>query len=792
MLGRLRLRRQEGRGGGVQVCFRRGSLLIVTAAAVGVSSSPAAAAPPSSGIPGYGYELVSPPSTAGQEPLAEAIGGTGEDVMLASNGGFVDVDNLVSFGTVYRARRTESGWVTTALGGPPAAEYPFYSGTDGDWQEDWWRQDRPQTLWSVVPKSASGALRTIASGYKHGPWTEITPLLGQDALIKATSADFSGVLVTARVSAKPTLTDGTTDARTTGETLAVIKRNPDGTFDVRQVARDNGGATLHPTCGLNLGGTAGGVLRGSVNRRGLSRIVFTTGGAGACATAARRRVYVAEPFGPSPGAVDISASRCTLGAPACGNAAAVTFVGGAKDASRVFMTTSQRLLDEDVHSGADLYEYDFRREPVDRLQLVSSGPTPPQVQGVVAVSDSGSHVYFVANGVLDHSEDDSGEPQEGSRNLYVRIQGAVGEPARTRFVATLDPGDSNLWAFANFAQTAITPDGRFLAFTSVGQLTAGDQDPMRDVYRYDAETGDLGRVWPDDPAFNGPNRTAESTMRTTGWGAAIANYGRNASSPLPSMADDGSAIGFATSEAMVPGDVNDADDAFVWTAETDSVSMISDGKDARGVLHAGMSADGTTHLFSTVSRITYEHVASSVGLYAYRRGGGFPEPQGPPEPCVPAVNCQTDTPTPPGPGGPVGTSTFAGPGNVLTASPKPASRIRVSKVKTVRGTSTRVTVRVPGKGRLEVSGRGLARSSAKVSKEGSYRVAVKLSARSRSILRRKDVVKVRASIRFVPEGGKSIVKRVPVTFRSKATKRTSSSRSTRTPNVQSSAVQKGR
>lgn len=798
---------------GLRPVVRRGLIRVMPALAVstvvlGLSAASASAAAPADPCPNaeiraqqgpiaqrlpdcYAYELVSPQSTAGQEPDIAAISDAGEDVLFSSRGGFADIENLVSFGTVYRSRRTESGWTTETLGVPPAETYPFYGGDNVDWQRDWWRQDRPLSLMTAVPKSAAsvpGDRRTTVMGRKGGPWQEVTPLITVNVNIFATAADLSGVLLVARPDAKPALTDGTTDTRTAGDTFAVVRGLSDGTFDVRQVARTNGGETLHPTCAMTLGGPTGGVTRGAVNREGVSRVVFTTGGSGACANAARRRVYVADPFSSSPDAVDVSASRCTLGALACGSAATVAFVGGARDASRLFMTTTQRLLDEDVHAGSDLYEYDFRREPEDRLQLVSLSPAPAQVQGVVAVSDSGSHVYFVANGVLDHAEDDPGEPQEGARNLYVRILGSAGDPARTRFVATLDASDSNLWAFPSIAQRALTPDGRFLAFTSVAGLTASDQDSMRDVYRYDAEEGELRRAWPEDPAVNGPNRTAGSVMRGETRTGADANFGRRTDS-APSIADDGSAIGFTTSQVMAPGDVNAADDAFVWDGETGSVAMISDGKDARGVQYRRMSPDGKTHLFVTVSRIIREHTATSMGLYAVRESGGFPAPESPAPQCVEEA-CQ-GLPSGSSPFSGVGSATFKGGGNVV--SPARIARVRVAKVGTVRGTSARIRVKVAGKGKIRTSGSGLRRASRSAGKAGMYRVTVKLSKRARRTLQRTHRMKVWVTVRFTPSSGKAQSVRVPVTFETNTKKnRKSSSRAARQESVLSADGRKGR
>lgn len=768
-----------------------------TSAAVAADSCPNAAiraqqGPIAQRLPDcYAYELVSPESTAGQESSPWAIGGTGNDVLISSAGGFADVGNLAPFGSMYRARRTESGWATEALGGPPAAEYPGYY-TDVDWQSDWWQHDRPLSLWTVQPDAELGTPnKTLVMGYKHGQWDRVTPILGASAARWAISADFTVVLVKSGPDARLALTDGTTDTRTGSSlgTFTVVKRMSDGTFDVRQVGRTSGGQTLHPSCLLDLGGGPGGFVRGAVNRDSLSRIVFTTGGSGACQTAARKRVYVAEPFSSSPDVVDISASRCTLGAPACGNAATVRFVGGSTDASRLFMTTTQRLLDEDVHAGSDLYEYDYRREPADRLQLVSASPTPAQVQGVVAVSDSGSHVYFVANGVLDHAEDDAGEPQEGAPNLYVRILGAVGEPSKTRFIGTLDASDSYQWVSTTFAQSALTPDGRFLAFTSAAQLTATDQDSMHDAYRYDAEEGDLRRAWPEDPAVNGPNRTAGSVMRSELRGGPDASFANNAYSRQPQIADDGSAVGFETSEAMVPGDVNGAGDAFVWNAETGSVAMISDGKDPRGVVHDGMSADGKTQLFRTTSRIVREHTATSVGLYAVRQGGGFAVPESPAAPCS-GEACQGLPSGSPSRAG-VGSATFEGGGNVV--SPAGIAKVRVAKVGTVRGTSARIRVKVAGKGKIRTSGSGLKRATRSAQKAGTYRVTVKLSKRAQRTLKRTHRMKVWVTVRFTPPNGKTQLARVPVTFETNTKKnRKSLSRTARQESVLSADGRKGR
>jgi hypothetical protein len=755
---------------GLRPAIRRGLLGVAGLLLIGLGGgAPASAAPAAEGLDGYGYELVSPVSTAGQEVVVRAIGDDGNDVLFLSSGGFADVDGLPGTGTMYRARRTPDGWKTAALGGPPASLLLSPPGMGAEWEADWWRNDQPRTLWHGGPTRPDDSQdQQPFTGVKGGPWHAVAEPLPLSE-VWATSTDLSGVLLRTRFT-KPTLTDGTVDTRTgsagvTGKyTLTASVRKADGTLDVRQVARQ-GGVTMSPTCDINVGGPNGGVSRGAVNRDGLSRIVFTIVGSGACGTAARRRVYAAEPFSSSPDAVDISASRCTLGALECGNAATVTFVGGATDASRVFMTTTQRLLDDDTQAGTDLYEYDFQRPEAERLRLVTPNPTPVNFLGVVAVSDSGTHVYFVARGDLADAVHGDAAPVEGSPNLYVRAADPDGGPSVTRFVGVLDESDSFLWNIPTLAPVTVTSDGRYLAFDSTARLTADKQpgDALSDTYRFDSATGDLRRLWTDDPDHNGANRVAGSTIGTsigarelTGQGGNL-EWGRSGSRKI---ASDGGSITFTSAEPLVPADVNGKDDVFVWTAETDSVSMISDGKDLRGSVAMGMSPDGAIYLFNTTEHLTHEHTATSVGLYAYRRGGGFPEPPAPPTPCH-GDGCQTPGLSPPSPPL-IGSVGLGGDGNV---SARGRASVGISKLKAVTGSAARLKVRVPDAGRISVAGASVRRASRSASKAGIYSVRVVLSSRARKSLKKRKSLKVDVRISYKAKDGQSASKTVKVTFK---------------------------
>ena len=106
------------------------------------------------------------------------------------------------------------------------------------------------------------------------------------------------------------------------------------------------------------------------------------------------------------------------------------FAGASNDGSRVFFTSTQQLSDNASQGtgqagkvceaaggdGCNLYESVCAepcgtpgeepnatgRELIDISNLAGGGPVPggPRVQGVMAISPDGSHVYFVAQGVL--------------------------------------------------------------------------------------------------------------------------------------------------------------------------------------------------------------------------------------------------------------------------------------------------------------------------------------------------------------------------------------------------------
>jgi hypothetical protein len=328
-----------------------------------------------------------------------------------------------------------------------------------------------------------------------------------------------------------------------------------------------------------------------------------------------------------------------------------TFQAASADGKKVFFTTEQKLLDED--NTYNLYEYDFNKPEGEKLVLLSKDAAGANVTGVLRVSPDGSHVYFVASGVLENANcTNCKEAQVNMSNLY-GYDTVTGE---TKFVAEISGelvnriGRQVSQDYERHAQT--TPDGRFLVFSTSGSL-AGDvnNSAAQAVYRYDFQTGELTWVSHGAPGFKVENE-GEGKYKGESKDALVA--------PLPgtlpnggtvpigadaniddwnrAISENGEYIIFASEEKLQANDLNHAPGLFEW--HNGIVSMISDGRDPRGVSANtfAMSASGADIFFTTGTALVGQDTDVLGDLYDARVGGGFPAP--PAEPSCSADTCQ--------------------------------------------------------------------------------------------------------------------------------------------------------
>lgn len=411
-----------------------------------------------------GYELVTPPykgSTTVRLTDPTAISADGSHFITGVGGAFAGAGNdwyhlngNPGF-DAYEFTRTASGWAPTALT-PPATQFPHSAimAASKDLGSTLWRAATSTALFNEDVYLRDGSGRFLPVGLGVAPGLGDEELGSGDALeFAGSSRDLTHTVLQLQVftSGKRALHDGHNNVwpgdttREGGESLYeyVYTGSPSpeptlvGVSNLGPLASDSE-ARLISDCSTRLGSAGQSSAYNAVSEDG--EVVFFT--ALACEGApvadelyarvgGSRTVAISEPsHGPEGDCADCDTSE----------PAAATFEGASANGSRVFFLTDQPLLHGDGDHTTDIYEYDFNAPAHEKIIQVSGGgsgdATPgsgAQVQGVVRVSEDGSHVYFVAKGVLAGENAEGHLPEQAADNLYV-FDTATG---RTTFVATL-------------------------------------------------------------------------------------------------------------------------------------------------------------------------------------------------------------------------------------------------------------------------------------------------------------------------------------------------------------------
>jgi hypothetical protein len=687
------------------------------------------------------YEQVSPPFKDGARiEEIKAVTSDGQRVIVNALGDFGDAansgDNATAF--TYELTRTQTGWGEASLD-PPASGFPWEHYLDAS-------ADFGETLWNVRTTSQSLRAHDLyvrdGDGALHdlGPTSPPSETAGRAGvgepesildhfIYRGASADLSYVLfsIATPAEAPSILWPGDTTGLGALEPHAfasLYEHTGNGVSEPKLVGVKNNGplasnteAELISNCETVLGsGEGGGGLGGgrdtynAVSESG-STVFFTAVHAGQCAGVAQpalnelyaringsKTVAISEPILP-PG------EECTGKCKAASLSEGV-FQGASRDGSKVFFLTEQPLLNSDEDTTTDLYEAEIEGEGasahVSRLVQVSHDPNLGQaaeVQGVVRVSEDGSHVYFVAKGVLASNSNGQAAPSStarlGAENLYV-YEPDPENPGRhtTAFVGMLcsdagfsgavgDPecnsSDSALWSREDSRPAQATPDGRFLVFSSATDLSAPeDTSTVNQIFRYDAQTGELARVSIGQNGFNanGNTNTFGAEIRTEGFA------GDSGAARMPgTISEDGSYVVFRSADGLTPqalnGHTTTPASGFaknVYEYHEGDVSLISDGQDATSTLEEssvrleGITGSGGDIFFQTVDPLVPQDTDTARDLYDARIGGGFP-PLPPFTSCQDAI-CQGEASSPPSL--PVATSATGEAGNLAPPVSKPA------------------------------------------------------------------------------------------------------------------------
>jgi hypothetical protein len=772
---------------------------------------------------GRAYELVSPPQKNG----ALVDPGGFRPVDIAADGSRIDYVTDQCFGDAgscsvretaiadpFLASRTSTGWESTALS-PPASQYSthlslgfsadagtamFSVPTPPDGEDDFDARQSDGGITDVGPSTppSSGALgfaESEAPGFatadlSHYVWSATTPEFGWP--FDATPIPSSGKIYG----------DSAYEYSGSGNSQPVLVG----------VSGGEGSTDLISGCSTGLG-NGNGNAPGTLSSDG-STVYFTAesdggppcpGGSGANAgVPVPANTLYARIDGTVPGEARTvlisgrSPSDCGTGS-GCASSAPedADFWGASSDGSHAFFTSTQQLTDSGTQGSNNLYLYDFDNPAGQELIDVSGGDSSglgPQVIGPVGFSNDGSHIYFLANGVLASGASPGTcdlQADVGTCNLYGYERDAAFPNGHTAFIATLSAGDANRlasdvgsWPVAN-----VTPDGRYLVFTSDQPLTPGaNVNGAIQVYRYDAENGQLIRVSVGDNGFNDNGDSGTGGATIVGGYETVSRAGPARLDPT--MADDGSRVFFQSPIALTSHALDDvvidsegdlAQNVYEWeqpgvgscpaSQGSGCVYLISDGRDdnvstsfcsedrpGSGVCLLGADTTGDNVFFETVDPLVSQDTDTGIDIYDARVGGGFPAGAGTPT-CT-GDDCQ-GSPAPPPPPPSVATVSFAAPGTISTLSHVAAPRVRVSTAairRGVRGSAFSVTVTVPGKGAITITGAAVRTSHKSAARAGTYKLRVVLTARGKRRLRHKRKLKLTLHVAYAgSSGGRSSV-----------------------------------
>lgn len=358
-------------------------------------------------------------------------------------------------------------------------------------------------------------------------------------------------------------------------------------------------------------------------------------------------------------------------------------------------------------SGVNLYEYELPSQPDTSGTLLDLTPdAKAEVLGMSGLAEDGSYVYFVADGALPGSGENSEKEmaQAGQPNLYVSHEGQVA------FIATLNVEDLCDWTSntgcntrqpsnprATGLTTRVSGNGRYLAFNSVNRLTEYENigpacSPVygskfeltgyglgscEEILLYEADGNHLACV------SCRPNGTApEGSGAVIDWAAGpdTDDEMKNVY-PQRNVSESGQVF-FETKEGLLPQATNGQRDVYEY--EHGALHLISSGTSSAPSYFLDASPSGNDVFIATAQKLLPRDTDAAYDVYDVRVDGGFPEPVPTPAPCE-SEACKAGAAASAVFSAPSST-TFAGPGNIVNAktSPKPKSKKRLKAKKPKR------------------------------------------------------------------------------------------------------------
>ncbi len=540
------------------------------------------------------YELVTPPYKEGSYLVGApaAIASDGSHVIVGATGAFAGAENLWynpnrnPDTTAYELVRTPSGWNPISLT-PPATRYPTGTLMAVD------AEDFSRTLWglattnlifneSIYMRTDGAGIAAVGPGVAPEVANEAENVSSEELVFAGASTDLSNALFQIESSGLNTLAGHHGHSNlwpgdtTNSERLSLYEYTETNTQSGEPMLvgvnndaplKSNREAKLISKCGTVLGSRTSGSTYNAVSQNG-STVFFT---ADACEDGpAVNELYARTSTGVTIPISEPLPEDC----PGCNISTELqnaTFEGASQDGRRAFFLTSQALFPG--QEGTNLYEYELETPTggghlEGKMSLLSQGSSNPEVQGVVRVSEDGSHVYFVAKGVLTGKNTEGLAPEQGADNLYV-YESDTSNPGlpRIAFVGTLlnSSQESALKLEEHEErQTIITAVEKVYMATFEEAIAMGDNE---------TEAEQLAKA-----AENERGRALRGTLGPAGTLAMDRSVWQIRDSRPAQATPGGRFLVFISSAHLVQGDESKVPQLFEYDANEETIARLSIGK----------------------------------------------------------------------------------------------------------------------------------------------------------------------------------------------------------------------
>ncbi len=263
----------------------------------------------------------------------------------------------------------------------------------------------------------------------------------------------------------------------------------------------------------------------------------------------------------------------------------------------VFWSRATNLVDGDTNDLDDLFVHDQVTGVTSRVSISSTGSQGDAPSGGSAsVSADGRYVAFDS-----HATNLVDGDTNGTGDVFLRDRVAN---TTTRLSVSTSGSECDGWS----ASSSITPDGRYVAFTSGGtNLVSGDANGCADVFLRDLVSGTTTLV----------------SMSSSG----VQNNGDTWCSSNAISADGRYVALWSASDNLVANDTNGHYDAFLRdrvAGTTTRVSVASDGAQGDGFTgNPSISPDGRFVLFvSSATNLAADDMNGRMDVFAHERATG--------------------------------------------------------------------------------------------------------------------------------------------------------------------------